>query len=295
MTNRGFSLVEMSVVLLIIAFIAGTSISLKVYDLNTYKEQQTRKKIEAIKNSLAIFTALNSRLPCPANINLSQNDVNAGKEACGCEVVNSSKSISFACNSDAYIGGAVPVDALNLPLSFLYDGWGNQIFYAVTAGMAGSNSACQYGLPQTLQSLETCDQGIVSIVDINNTDITDGAVYVILSFGQNGQGAWNSNGVKSSVPTNSAELINATATTTGGDFVLGPIIPDYDDILYYQTKTLLLSDSGAFLSKGSCAYAREINQSGANQLCTQDAGDMNCSNFLTTLANKVNIWCLGPH
>ena len=67
MRARGFSLVELSIVLVIVALIGGlfTSMFMGLYD--GQRATITRNKLAAIDAALVSFAAVNKRLPCPAD------------------------------------------------------------------------------------------------------------------------------------------------------------------------------------------------------------------------------------
>jgi prepilin-type N-terminal cleavage/methylation domain-containing protein len=132
--TRGFTLVELLMVLLVVALLAaGLSMPLAAQvELRRYEE--TRRLLDEAREALLGFAASNGRLPCPASA------ATRGEEA-------------FAAGGDAANGrcanaydGFLPAASLGLlPLDdegFLRDAWGtkaNRVRYAVFGGGAAIN------------------------------------------------------------------------------------------------------------------------------------------------------------
>jgi len=120
---RGFSLVELAVVMSIVAFLLGGL----MYTLSAQTEQrnfeETRRRLEQARELLLSFALVNSRLPCPG--------VATGDEAGG----------GAAACTTAY-GGFLPARAIGFQptnnAGFGLDPWGNRIRYAVSATTWGT-------------------------------------------------------------------------------------------------------------------------------------------------------------
>jgi len=117
-TQRGFTLIEVSIVMLIIAFTLGSI----MIPLGTSLEQkainETKQQIADIKAAIINFAVANGRLPCP--------DTTTGINRDGQE--NNPGGI---CTSEL---GSVPHVKLNIP--HRQDAWGQPFIYRVTASFA---------------------------------------------------------------------------------------------------------------------------------------------------------------
>src|SRR5271170_1480669 len=69
-THRGFSLVEMALVILIVSLLLGGILSYINAQLIQARIVSTSNKQQAIKAALINFIARNNRLPCPADITI---------------------------------------------------------------------------------------------------------------------------------------------------------------------------------------------------------------------------------
>lgn len=125
MRTRGFTLVELSVVLVIVALIAGTLFSMSSAMMNVQRGEATRAKLKAIDAALVSFVAVNKRLPCPAS----------GALATGVEIFGSEAN---PCTNQA--NGVVPWAALGLSASDIEDGWGTRITYRMDPYLARLNA-----------------------------------------------------------------------------------------------------------------------------------------------------------
>lgn len=142
--ERGFSLIEIAVVLVIVSILLAVVAIPLATQVNQRKVIETLSTIENAQKALLGFAAANGRLPCPAT------DGTSG-------TTNSSGGESFAAGSSATDGGCekfvgfLPARTLGLsPLDsegFLVDGWGikqNRIRYAVWGSSITQVNAVRY-------------------------------------------------------------------------------------------------------------------------------------------------------
>ena len=78
--HRGFSLVEMAVVLLIVGLLASVFLPATNTMMDNNRRKETRAKLEAIEQAMRRFVVVNGRLPCPANGALAPGNVEQGLE-----------------------------------------------------------------------------------------------------------------------------------------------------------------------------------------------------------------------
>lgn len=152
--QSGFTLIEISIVLLIVTIMLGYTVALfpKQQELKQYRavDQETDKIIEAIIG----FAQVNGRLPCPAIPN------SLGTEAVGGVA---------GCN---YFGGFVPTATLGIGGrlngdSLLIDPWGNPYRYYVSSGDVGGVAGSDFIMAGDMRTV-----GLVDIVDIPNADLS---------------------------------------------------------------------------------------------------------------------------
>lgn len=111
----GFSLIEMSVVLLVMGLLVGVILKPLGASYDQSKRQKTRIQLEEIREALLGFAVVNGRLPCPAIIGTY------GQEQEHCSVPH----------------GYLPAAALGVAGQFnrsglLLDAWGNPLRYSVS-------------------------------------------------------------------------------------------------------------------------------------------------------------------
>lgn len=190
--TRGFTLVELAVVLLVVALVAtGLSVSLGAH-AQARRHEETRRLLEEAREALLGFAVAQARLPCPASAG------SRGEE-------------SFAAGGDAVNGrcsnfhdGFLPAATLGLaPLDdegYLRDAWGtraNRIRYAVHGGTIngvtdpftranGLQAATLAGLGNASHLLFICATGAgVSAASCGpaSNQLTRRAAFVLVSLG----------------------------------------------------------------------------------------------------------------
>ena len=72
--KAGFSLVELSVVLVVIALITGMTVAAGVGALESTKRAATINKMDEIEKALLAFRIKYGRLPCPADATMAPTD-----------------------------------------------------------------------------------------------------------------------------------------------------------------------------------------------------------------------------
>lgn len=113
----GFTLVEMAIVLAIVGLLLGGLIPTLSAQMESQRNNETRKQLDEIQQALIGYAIINGRLPCPAYSTGNEDPAGGG-----------------ACNHP--YDGFVPAATLGLPTTdgngFAIDAWGNRIRYAVT-------------------------------------------------------------------------------------------------------------------------------------------------------------------
>jgi len=230
-SKNGFSLIELSIVLVIVGiFIFGAS-QLYVITAEKAKVDSTVTTLDAIDRALRLYYKTHKDLPCPADGNLAINDnnfglgneTNDGTASQACTYDRFYGNAGVASNSVNAYGGVVPTRTLNLPDTYMFDGWGNRITYVVDDNcvntLASAVASCKL-LTASGPDLKVYDNS-------NNATGTDAddlrtgvATYVIISHGKNGVGAWRRDGGANRIPsvagTTVPEMENAHVNTTGG-------------------------------------------------------------------------------
>ncbi len=156
--TRGFTLVEMAVVLGIISVVLGSAISLFSASLDGRALRVTQERMKIIQQTLYDYRLANDRIPCPGDAELAMSSQYFGKEGVfngtTANVVGTSYT-SGACvsgstydgngnktatgtpvptansNSIGSVRGMIPVRTLGLSDEFAFDGWGRRVMYTV--------------------------------------------------------------------------------------------------------------------------------------------------------------------
>lgn len=205
--RKAFSLVELSVVIVIISIVAVMGLEGAAIYMDRTAYNVTRDRLREIDEAIAAFYHVNGRLPCPSRNGkpiagqpiLAITDTCFGKESNGTggtAAISSCVDTAATCQGYTFSNitkGDVPVRDLGLPLSYAFDAYGNRIFYAVTAGMV---SAATFNATNPALQMRS---GKLDSACTSNCQMLGSAAYVVLSHGRDRRGAYSKNG--GSAPT----------------------------------------------------------------------------------------------
>jgi len=240
--NRGFTLVEILIVVVILGLImAMAAVLLRAVSI-TQKRSLTASRMANVEAAIVQFVMLTRRLPCPA-------DGSQSASLGGQEMYN---SVTGACITQQ--NGVVPWRSLGLSASDILDGWDRRMTYRVAPGLmadkaldlswcdpAGTltyvaGSPCS--ITCTSSTLGNCTKpsdvlagkgflirnlALTNVMDPAATPST-GAAYVLISHGESGGGAFLDTGILgTSTSTDGTEeqknYANLDVVGTGGYYV----------------------------------------------------------------------------
>lgn len=213
----GFSLIEMSIVLAIVALLLGGLLPTLSSQVEQRRTNETNKQINEIKEALIGFAISNGRLPCPAST--SSNGIES--------------PVGGNCTNP--YNGFVPAATLGISAidaqGFALDGWSNRIRYAVTTKHSNAfttiNGMSTAGLSSLAPDLYVCASatGISATTCGTSISLTTNAVAVIYSLGKNGSSGGAGTDESANPNQNSANIdkvfvshVPSPAGVTNGEF-----------------------------------------------------------------------------
>jgi prepilin-type N-terminal cleavage/methylation domain-containing protein len=218
-SQRGFSLLEMAVVLVIVGFLLGGLLGSAGTMRDRQREDDTQAQLEEIRDALITFAVVNRRLPCPANPATADTVLGAGLER---------TPIVTGCTGGAV--GVVPWATLGIAQT---DAWGRRFTYRVTPAFSRSGVA-----------ISLITTGDATIRNRGLIAMASQVPAVIVAHGKNAAGSRNRAGALSAAGTNAYELENSN-----GDAIFIDDTPSngYDDMVSWLPSTILL---GRLLQSG---------------------------------------------
>ncbi len=191
MTQRGFTLIELAIVLFILTLLLGGIMTPLTQQIAARQESETRRGLEDLKTALLGYalshrdTAQRPYLPCP-----DRRDAATGGDG---------KEDRLPDGRCAASVGNFPWLSLGLGAA---DAWGNRFTYAVAPAYAHAGQGI-VAHPAPAAELQVClERGCRSRM---------AAAAVLLSHGRNGLGAQNASGRLNQMPGGEDELENSDA------------------------------------------------------------------------------------
>lgn len=169
--RRGFSLLELAITLGMVALAMGFGMKFVQTgggsDSDCYAA--TRTKLFDIRGAVEKFARAHDRLPAPAARNVGPEDATYGRES-------KNSGVTYA---DGVSFGALPFQALGLPVTFAGDCWGNKFTYVVTTSLTFAGS------------LSNATPGNIKLArGLNANEVASGSsAYSVISHGADGVGA----------------------------------------------------------------------------------------------------------
>ena len=211
--QRGFTLLEMAVVLVIVGLLLGGLLN-SLGTLQAHqREEQTRHDMEEIREALITFAVVNKRLPCPAAPATADTVAGAGLER---------TPTAAGCTGGA--SGVLPWATLGLPQT---DAWGRRYSYRVTPAFS-----------RTLPAIALASVGDNIVNNRAGVAIAPQVAAVIVSHGANARGSWGRGGVQAAVGTDPSEIENANGNTV---FVDDTPTQNFDDLVSWVPPSILMS------------------------------------------------------
>ena len=235
-TEKGFTLIEMAIVIAIIGVLVAMLAPLLGNIAENNRTELTVQRMDQIENAMVVFLRQNGRLPCPA----APNGSPLGDERASCNSGN---------NND----GIVPFRSLGLAEADVRDGYGNYLTYHVAEDYADS------GLPTVITDpggfcfvASGEPNGDLDIEDINGTNVTGQDIaFALISHGKNGYGRYNPPG-NGKVDANGGGTFEDENNDSDADFVDGIRLTDdatdgpLDDSVIWKTRDGLASQAIEF-------------------------------------------------
>jgi prepilin-type N-terminal cleavage/methylation domain-containing protein len=199
--QRGFSLVEMAVALLIVGLLLGGLLGTVGALEKRQHSAGTAAQLEEVRDALTAYAVANRRLPCPANPATPDTVAGAGLE---------NAPTAAGCTGGA--SGALPWATLGLPSS---DAWGRRFTYRVSAVFA-----------RTAPAFDLASVGDNVIRNAAGVVLASAVPAVVVSHGENARGSRGPGGAAAPAGTDLREQENADGDA---DFVLDSPTDTYDD------------------------------------------------------------------
>lgn len=229
--QHGFSLVELTVVLVIVALLSsGLLIGLGA-QRDVAANQDAQRQLDAAREALLGFAMANGRLPCPADPALASGAANAGLE----DRPNATSICNTHSPSHEPNHGVLPWATLALPET---DPWGRRLTYFVatqfTAPLPTTGAQASFDLGSGVAPNNT---GLANVTNHGGSTIAIELAAVVVSHGGNGLGGYPGSGTPLGGAAGS-EAENADADLT---FVVETPGPAFDDLLTWISPHLLKS------------------------------------------------------
>lgn len=187
---RGFSLIEMAFVLVIITLLLGGLLVPFATQVEQRRIAETQKTMEEIKEALIGYALSHSStappiqqpyLPCP--------DATAGAVSSG-NILNDGQEDRNPVGSCDQTEGNLPWATLGVGNQ---DAWGNRFHYSVATAFSGSSLGFGLGTSANIDVCSVAPPPGASACNPTSATIANNVPAVVVSFGKNGYGALSVN------------------------------------------------------------------------------------------------------
>jgi len=263
MAQRGFTLIEMAFVFVIVGLMVGGGLFALTPVIDKTRINQTSTTLDQVESSLVLFAVRFQRLPCPADGALANTDPNYGFEqpvggAVTCTITGAN--------------AVIPWKTLGLDESYSIDGWATRISYWASGSTIAGTTTVTTGTVFNHTGNSGWPQGpFFTVTDVvsgqavtpgpPNGSKNDQAAYVLVShgkskwygFGKNGGTAFAATVAGTNKQCNSTPAtcpVSANSFASGGP--VGTYPPNstkyFDDIVRWRSPAMIIQLCGS----GSC-------------------------------------------
>ncbi len=212
-TKKAYTLVELSIVLVIIAIFLSSGLNIFTNNIVQTKTVNTKEKLNIIYKSLAEHLMTKRSLPCPTLLSKPKD---------------SETSYGNPNQAPCSKTGGVPTRVLDLPSDMAEDDFGNKILYVVDNRLITNFVATSL----------TNGNGDIDIGQGSDANAPAKPVLLLLSFGANSCGSHKTNGTQNtpnicdSTNDGSGQFENSDNDTT---FATSDTNPKFDDLVLTKT------------------------------------------------------------
>ncbi len=225
-TGKGFTLIELAVVIAIVALMLGALLVPLATQMDLRNVSETRSQLEEVKEALYGFSMANNRIACPdcASAAAPCNTIPAANVGDGQE---DRTGAPLVCVTNE---GNLPWVQLGMGQS---DAWANNYAYRVTPAFADDTDGTACGTATIGVSFELCSNGALTVLDsAGGNNVATNVPAVVLSRGKNG-----------AAPATSADELE---NTDGDNIVVlkgfsQQVGSEFDDLVVWLSGNVLMS------------------------------------------------------
>jgi prepilin-type N-terminal cleavage/methylation domain-containing protein len=252
--KRAYSLLELSIVILIISILITGAMTMSVGTINNAKNDTSIDRINQVYQAIGNYLLSNKRLPCPASLKKNKNtDSDYGVEVANCSGIGLYQSNT---NSNL-VYGAVPSKSLGLANDMAEDAYESKLIYLIDKRFAIASQTV-LNIANTTFSTAT-NTGIITINEKPSGVVqtaTNDAILVIISLGANKSSAFNSTAnIQNTRSTDVDEMENdissifdsnpSTANFNNIIIANAENSENFDDLVFYKTRNQIVVDFNA--------------------------------------------------
>lgn len=263
--KRGFSLLELSIVMAIIGTILAGAIAIGLGGIEASRYNATVKRMDEIHNSILAYSMVFGRLPCPSDLTLTSTNANFGVEAANKGTCTGGTPAANFTAASGTVEGGLPTRTLKFTDDYQFDAWGRRLRYAVNPEKTSDDSLHVVACSTSTK--------VITVKDAAAGDRSTNSVYALISHGANGHGAYSFNGVVFNAgSTNTDEQINCHCDASAAPTAYSPTyvqkLPttnsstatdSFDDIATYREAWQLQNFANP-LSSVECAYIYVVDR-----------------------------------
>lgn len=191
-TNRGFTLAEMAIVVVIASILLVTGVKVLTAQMDSASYSATQTKQDVIKQALITYLSRFQRLPCPdTRQGQGPGALSFSTSAPPDGLENRAVAANVTTNCARYFG-VLPYATLGLTREAAQDGWGNLYSYQLSNGW------------ELTANFADTNTGGATVNDRDSSGsvvaLTTQAVIAVISHGKNGSGAYTIKGTRAVLP-----------------------------------------------------------------------------------------------
>ncbi len=242
--KKAYSLIELSIVIVIISILITGALSVSVGSVNNAKIKLTNDRMKELYKALGNYLVIYKKLPCPADLTQIKSSSSTYGTSIGSDGSCSGSGVYTSASEANLVYGMIPSKTLGLSAEMAEDGFESKIAYIVDKRLTDS-STFYVNFAQG-----TPDPTPLITITEKPSNLQTTADFAIVSYGANKSGSFGANSSTQVARSSDSDELDNDVNQSSPYFNVNLISTSgnsdtFDDAVFAKKRTNMLTDFNA--------------------------------------------------